>query len=233
VWCPRDPSAQREPPAKLPKELRELLAPRASSVECHAEPLEALASMVLHERGFVSGKHKDPMLLILVEPSRLEGIDALVAAMSKYAHRAAVWQYDPASPKRLSRYTAPIAPAESNGHAHTNGNGNGNATTAAPRPRTVAATAPAFVSWVGMPGPMPTPQNPPRPAPRLRLTGDATTPTEAPNKPLPTAATTGISNASPTPSNSTPTPATKPLLTDEEVAMLLGDAPRGPSGVKP
>jgi hypothetical protein len=231
VWCPRDPSAPREQPAKLPRELRELLAPRASSVECHAEPLDALASMVLHERGFVSGAHKDPMLLILVEPSRLVGIDALVAAMSKYAHRAAVWQYDPASPKRLARYTAPIAPPESNGHSHSNGNGNGNAATPAPRPRTIAATPPAFVSWVGMPGPMPTPQNTQRPAPRLRLAGEATTPAEAPVKPLPTATVSGLPSVAPTPSNAPP--AAKPSLTDEEVAMLLGDAPRGPNGVKP
>lgn len=237
VWCPRDASADRTLPAKLPKELRELLAPRASSVECHAEPLDALASMVLHERGFVAGTHKDPMLLILIDPSRLVGIDALVAAMSKYAHRAAVWQYDPASPKRLSRYTAPVSPpttnGASNGHTTGNGNGIGSLPTASPRPHTVAATAPAFVSWVGMPGPMTAPPNTPRPAPRLRLAGDTPTPADTPPKPTAIAQGPTSAIAAPSPSNQTPTNNRKPALTDEEVAMLLGDAPQGPNGVKP
>lgn len=210
--CPRTDSGSVPP---LPAELQSLLAERSSIIECHAEPLEVMASLVIHERAFASGTHREPMLLILVEPSKLFGVESLVRAMSKYAHHAAVWQYDPASARRLSPYAAPVAPPPTNGNGRTVGNGNGNARApeGQPRARTVASTAPSFVSWVGMPRAAP-PEA--LPTPKLRLAGTPSSETAA--------ATAGQGPARPT--------AVKPALTDEEMAMLLGNDTPGENNIR-
>ncbi len=241
VLCPRSNNAAPE----LPAELRGLLAPRASSVACFDEPLRALAEMVMHERGFAGGEHKDPMLLILVEPGRLPQVEPLIGAMSKYAHRAAVWQYDPASARRFSRYVAPVsAPTHGSSNGHTS-----SAPAAGVKPRTIAAAAPAFVSWVGMPGNLSgglgggvsggsaSSQNAPRPAPRLRLAGEASSVVANGNPAQPTTTSTAnghpVNLAPPVPTTPTPISKARPELTDEEMAMLLGDTRPGPGGTKP
>lgn len=232
VLCPRSGGAD----AVLPDELRLLLDNRASSMTCFSEPLSALAAMVVHERDFSGGRHKDPMLLILVEPARLAAVEALVAAMSKYAHRAAVWQYDPASAKRLARYVAPVVNPSSTANGASNGAGTVQSNNGA-KPRSVAAAAPAFVSWVGMPGAVSGGMSggvaAPKPAPRLRLAGEAAHSSGSVEPSAPSTAHATGTVAPTTPAAPAAAPKVRPELTDEEMAMLLGPGRNGAGGTRP
>ncbi|MFM9957176.1 MAG: hypothetical protein ACKVZJ_03805 [Phycisphaerales bacterium] len=238
--CPR---AGRGAAVVLPSELRDLLAQRNAAVECFDNALAALAALMVHERGFANGAHRDPMLLILVEPSKLRDTEMLVAAAAKYAHHAAVWQYDPASERRLARYTAPIGvPASANGGpsampgpADAQANGSGPAALrrpvlSPPRPA-LSASGGSFVSWGGMPGSggVVMMSGAPRAAapsngPKLRLT-----PIAASSEPAGESGA-GASNGV-APPHAPRSAVVRPELSEEEIAMLLDPSglPAGPA----
>lgn len=209
-------------PAPLPAELREVLSQRRATVHPECEPLMTLAALVKHERALAAapkgGAKGEPLLLLLVEPSRLRRVDALIAAASKYAPHAAVWTFDSTSARRLARYIAP-APAASGGNGtRVNGNGTSRPTIqVVPSGGGASGGSGGFVSWVGLPRPVTTAR------PRLKLT-DAPTPDSG-----------GANPAASKPSNATGSdsvPAAKPArtaLTEEELSMLLGGG-HGPNG---
>lgn len=203
VVCPPDSGAD----PRLPDELSALLGARATVLNIETDPVRAMSYLVIHERAFLRAEHKDPMLLLLVEPARIPRCELLVAAASKYAPHAPVWQYVANAAKRLSRYVSPseipagiIAPAPG-------------VRPPQPRPAPTTPTAPrgvtgpsGFVSWAGLPRAAPAPAAP-RPAPKLRLAGEAA--------PQPTGGDDPAKPAAPA--------SIRPgvTLTDEEMRMLL------------
>lgn len=192
VLCP-----PRSGAAQAPVELRHALAPRARTIEATDDALTAMSALVELERGFTRGEHRDPMLLLLVEPDRLgPAAAALVASVSKYAPRAAVWRFDPRAERRLAPYTADAADSVTRAPRPFSPPG-----PRAPRPARVEGSvlsAGGFVSWAGFP-----PTTAKR-APGLKYTGD-----EPP--------VSGEVKSSPT--NGAATPMVS--ISDEELNMLL------------
>ena len=216
-------------PVSLPVELREVLAQRRAAVHAEAEPLLALAALVKHERRLAaapkSGAKGEPLLLLLVEPSRLGRVEGLIAAVSKYAPHAAVWTFDSTAARKLARYVAPVPGASggagiSGGAVASGGNGvraaNGNGRPALQVVPSggggmASGGSGGFVSWVGLPRPVA--------RPRLKLADGPAAPAEAASK-IPAASGAAAADQA---------PEAKPArsaLTEQELAMLLGDGPR-------
>ncbi len=218
MLCPR--RLRGVPPADIAGEL----AGRGALIECTSDAMQAMAALVELERSLVRGEHRDPMLLVLVEPGELTMIDELVAGCARYAPRAVVYRYEANAPKRLSRYAAgpSIAPGA-----------NGPEPGALPfQPRGEASRAPrgdapasppfgtgGLVSWAGLAAPRPGPRSSPRPAPSapLRL---ADAPPEHPAQRRPDARSEPARNGK-EPANG------RAQLSEDELRMLLADPLNG------
>lgn len=153
-------------------------------------------------------------VLILVEPDRLNGLLAMIDVVDRFNPAAAVWQFDPAAEPRLRAVTP-----DDLSQWRTQ------------RTQAVAPEPPLTRLADGSPSSPPAPARP-APAPGLRLAGEGPIPPEyrppdasAPPHPHPDVKPAPRSDPAKAAEPSAGSQPIVPLLSDEELAMLLsGDA---------
>jgi hypothetical protein len=226
------------PDSAIPEELLESLSRRSVRIAPCTSPFSAVGMACRHEQAARAeqdeGPTPEPLVLLLVFPASLPRAPEVVAALKRYAPRAACWCYERGANQALR------AVVESDVTAWMN--------------KRTSATAPAGTS---PDAPISNGQSrSPSPRAELRLAGQADSGAPGSDNPrpvgeiwtgmgfgvgvpnpfltrLPGNVPTHVGNVSPTPApgvrivnpDATPSTSAAGLLTDEELAMLLRDEP--------
>lgn len=81
------------PVVEFPKELLDKLAAKGFEVRRCDNRFMAMAEMVLHESARRQGWHRDPAVLIIVEPDMVSGVNELVESVQRFVKKPVFWSY--------------------------------------------------------------------------------------------------------------------------------------------
>lgn len=81
------------PVVEFPRELLDKLAAKGFEVRKCDNRYMAMAELVLHEASRRAGWHRDPSLLVVVEPDQVPGVDELVDSVSRFVKKPVFWSY--------------------------------------------------------------------------------------------------------------------------------------------
>jgi hypothetical protein len=98
------------PNAQLPSDLMEELSEKHLDVRRCDSVYMVMAELVLHEAARRSGWHRDPAILLVVEPGNHEKIDDLVQAALRWVTRPVLWRYSKSLSPRLQAMPAESPP---------------------------------------------------------------------------------------------------------------------------
>lgn len=85
-------------------ELEQSLRNRELTVRRAADPFDAMADVMLHERDRRQNRPVDPMVVVLVEPALLPEAGALFDTAQRHAPRVVFWEYQTGPGARLIAY---------------------------------------------------------------------------------------------------------------------------------
>lgn len=186
-----------------PLDLLRVLRERGLRAAEARDPFDAMATLALHERHRALDRDPAPLILLLVEPDRQPEARLLVASAARYAPRAVVWEFVPARTPQLTAYRpAPTAPE------------------IVVRPRRLSPTGPTAPAAPDDTRGTPRASMRPIAPPSLRLTHEAPGAFNAAGA-APRASAIDTADGEP----EAPASRVAPLVSDEELAMLLGTVP--------